>query len=169
MGKLISPLSGIGRTRTLLTATAASRTAAAAGPGTVELAEITDQLLEKRQLPAGCRGRPGDRRDFFAIFQDPMVDGSDDPLVVKVDDVNLLVEHIGFEKSSLSGAAAYVIPGFVVIEDADAGRRSQYFGDLVFCRAARVNFSNLVHRGQITALLDSWGAARHCCGPGDEA
>ena len=64
------------RLGTLGTAPAATPAAPAAA---VELPEIADQLLEKRQLAAGRRGCPGNRRDLLAVFQSLMVDRLDHP------------------------------------------------------------------------------------------
>src|ERR1700680_1928462 len=89
------------------TATAATPAATAAAG---KFAEIADQLLEKRPLAAGRRGNPGNRRDLLAVFQKLMVDGLHHPLIVEVDDVDLLVEHIRVKKSGLRSSPAYVIP-----------------------------------------------------------
>src|SRR5438105_3979693 len=110
------------------TAPAATPAATAAA---VKFPKVADQLLEKRQLPAGRRGRPGNRRDLLAVFQGLMIDRFDHPSVVKVDDVDLLVEHIRLEKSGLRGSPADVVPGLVVVEDADARRRAEDLRNLV--------------------------------------
>src|ERR1700739_3253836 len=99
---------------------AATAAATAASAGAVKFAEIADQLLEKGQLPPGCRGRPGDWTNLFAVLQGLVVDRFDDALVIKPDDVDLLVKHGGFEESGLGGPPAYVIPRLVIVEDADA-------------------------------------------------
>src|SRR5205823_3413899 len=70
---------------------AAAPAPAAAGPTAVKLPEVADQLLEKRQLAAGRRGCPGNRRDLLSVFQGLVVDRLDYPLVVEIDDVDLLV------------------------------------------------------------------------------
>ena len=93
-----------------------------------------------------------------------MIHGPDDALVIEVDDIDLLIQHIGLEKSGLGGSPAYVIPGSVVAEDADARRRAEDFRDLVLGRAAGMDLGNLIRVGQITALLDRWSAARNRCG-----
>src|SRR5712671_66341 len=149
------------RLGTLLgTAPAATRAAAAAA---VKFPEIADQLLEKGQFPAGRRGCPGHRRDLLAVFQNLVVHRLDYPLVVEVDDVDLLVEHIRVEKSSLRGSPADVIPGLVIVEDADARRRAEDFRNLVFGRAARMNLGKFIRIGQIAALVHGWSAAHQRC------
>src|SRR3984893_9380099 len=94
---------------TLGTAAAPATTPAAAAA--VKLPEVANQLLEKRQLAAGRGGCPGNGRDLLAVFHNLMVDRLNHSLVVEVDDVDLLVEHIGLEKSGLGSPPAYVIPG----------------------------------------------------------
>src|SRR5438067_13412595 len=89
------------------TPAAATPTATAAA---VKLPEIADQLLEKRQLAAGRRGCPGNRRDLLAVFQKLMIDRPNHPLVIELDDIDLLVEHVRLKKSGLRGSPAYVIP-----------------------------------------------------------
>src|SRR5260370_24614136 len=109
---------------TLGTAAAPAATPAATAAA-VKLPEIADQLLEKRQLAAGRRGCPGNGRDLLAVFHNLMVDRLNHPLVVEVDDVDLLVEHIRGEKGGLAASPADVIPGLVVVVDADARWRAE--------------------------------------------
>src|ERR1700756_618882 len=152
------------RIGTLGTTPAATPTATAAA---VKLPEIADQLLEKRQLAAGRRGCSGNRRDLLAVFQSLMVDRLDHPLVVEVDDINLLVEHIRLKKSGLRGSPADVIPGLVVVEDADARRRAENLGNLVLGCAAGMNLRKFIRIGQIAALVHGWRAAHKCGGTRD--
>src|ERR1700719_2145480 len=149
---------------TLGTAAAPAATPAAAA---VKLPEVADQLLEKRQLAAGRGGCPGNGRNLLAVFHNLMVDRLDHPLVVEVDDVHLLVEHIRVEKGGLGGSPADVIPGLVVVEDADARWRAEDFRNLVLGRAAGVNFGHLIRVRQIAALVHGWRAAHKCSGTGN--
>src|SRR5215469_13058601 len=156
---------GVRRARALCAATAA---VAGAPTAAVEFAEIADQLLEKRQLPAGRRGRSSDRSDLLSVVENLVVDGFDDALVVKPDDIDLLVENGGFEESGLGSPPAYVIPRFVIVEDADARRRPEYLDDFVLGCAPGVDLRQLLGGGQISALLDRRSAARQCRYAGEE-
>ena len=75
-----------------------------------------------------------------------------DPLVVECDNVDLLVEDIGIEKSKLSGSPTDVVP-LLVVEDADAGWRTQDLGHFVLSGGARMDLGDLVLRGKIAALF----------------
>src|ERR1700726_529659 len=143
--------------------TAPAATPAAATPA-VKLPEVADQLLEKRQLAAGPRGCPGNGRDLLAVFHNLMVDRLNHPLVVEVDDVDLLVEQIRVEKGGLGGSPADVIPGLVVVEDADARRCAEDFRNLVLGRAASLNLRKFIRVGQIAALFHVPRAAHKCRG-----
>src|ERR1700724_3456873 len=147
--------------------TAAAPAATPAAAAAVKLPEIADQLLEKRQLAAGRRGCPGNGRDLLSVFHNLMVDRLDHPLVVEVDDVDLLVEHVRVEKGGLGGSPADVIPGFVVVEDADARRRAEDFRNLVLGRAAGMNLGKFILVGQISALVDGRSAAHERCSTGN--
>ena len=85
----------------------------------VELAEITDQLLEKGQLAAGRWRRPSYWRNFLAVLQAFVIDGFDDPLIVEVNDIDLLVDYIGVKEGKLASSPTDVVPRFLV-EDTDA-------------------------------------------------
>src|ERR1700730_3785542 len=149
---------------TLGTAAAPAATPAAAA---VKLPEVADQLLEKRQLAAGRGGCPGNGRDLLAVFHNLMVDRLDHPLVVEVGDVDLLREHVRVEKGGLGGSPADVIPGLVVVEDADARRRAEDLGNLVLGRAAGMNRGKFIRVGQIATLVDGRSAAHECCSTGN--
>src|SRR6516225_163255 len=152
-------LSVIVRIGTLGTAPPATPAATAAA---VKLPEVADQLLEKRQLAAWRRGCPGNRRDLLAVFQRLMVDRLNHPLVVEVDNIDLLVEYIRLKKCGLRGSPADVIPGLVVVKDADARRRAENLHNLVLGRGAGMNLGKFIRIGQIAALVHSWRAARKC-------
>ena len=93
-----------------------------------------------------------------------MIDGFDDALIVEVNDVDLLVDHIGVEEGDLSGPPADVVPGFVV-EDTDARGRAQDLYDFVLGGAPRVNLGYLILCRQVATLLDACRTARSQCGP----
>ena len=81
-----------------------------------------------------------------------------DPLVVEGDDVDLLVEHIGIEKGKLPGSPADVVP-CLVVEDADAGWRTQDLGHFVLGRRAGMDLGDLVLRRKVAPLFHIGRAA----------
>src|SRR5262249_14216354 len=85
----------------------------------VELSEIADQLLKKGQFASGRRRRSGYRSNLFPVLQTSVVDGFDNALIVKADDVDLLIKHVGVEEGELPSPPADIVPRFFV-EDADA-------------------------------------------------
>jgi len=89
-----------------------------------------------------------------------VIDGSNDALIVEVNNIDLLVEYIRVEEGDLSGAPADVVPGLVV-KDTDARWRAQNLDHFVFGRGAGMNLGDLILRGQIAALLDARRTARN--------
>src|ERR1700737_694321 len=90
-----------------------------ARPCIVEFSDVADQLLEEGEFPARCRGRSGNRIDRSRVLYPFVIDCLDNPLVVKADDIYLLVQYIRFEESGLARSPTYIIPG-LVIENTDA-------------------------------------------------
>jgi hypothetical protein len=88
-----------------------------------------------------------------------MVHSLDDVVVVEVDNIDLLVDHLRIEERELAGAPADVIPR-IIVEDADTGGGTEDLRDLVLGSFARVNFSDFVRRRKIATLLDGSSAAR---------
>ena len=84
-----------------------------------------------------------------------MVYGSDNPAVVEIDDIDLLVNHIRIEEGQLLGTAADIVP-VLVVEDAGARRGAENLDDLVLRRRARPNRGELVRVGKVAALVDGW-------------
>jgi len=100
-------------------ASSASAAAAFTRSGSVELSDVADQLFEEGEFSARRRGRSGNRVDRSRVLYPFVIDCLDNPLVVKADDIYLLIKYIGFEESSLASSPTYIIPGFV-IENTDA-------------------------------------------------
>ena len=65
---------------------------------------------------------PGSLEEPDRLLSRPVplvIDCLDNPLVVKADDIYVLVKYIGFEEGGLTCSPTYIIPGFI-IENTDA-------------------------------------------------
>ena len=106
--------------------------------GAVEPSDIAEDLFDKGQFAAWRRGRTRCHCDIPTVLQGLVIDTADHPGRVEVDDIDLLIEDLGFPEGDLLGLAADVIPT-PVVEDARALRRPQYLDDLIARRASGVN------------------------------
>src|SRR5208283_5685739 len=78
---------------------------------------------------------------------------------------HLLIEYIGIKKRDLGSPPADVVPGFVIVEDADARRCSQQLYHLILGGGAGMDLLHLIRGGQVAALLDGWRTASEAADP----
>src|SRR6185369_9172388 len=118
----------------------------------VEPPHVAEDLFKQRQFPARRRGRAWHRLDVPTVLQILAIDARHDPVAIKPDDIDLLIQHVGVEERELLCLAADIEPALFV-EHAGARRSPQDLDDLVARRRPGMNLGELVGFGEIAALV----------------
>jgi len=83
-------------------ATAAAAACLCSPPALLNFRRLPINCSEEGEFPARCRGRSGNRIDRSRVLYPFVIDCLDNSLVVKADDIYLLVQYIRFEESGLA-------------------------------------------------------------------